>query len=56
MGKVRWFLNSFTFKREWFQDKGNKSLRNINIAHGNTKWKYLACLPKIIDETLVSLN
>ena len=40
------FLNGFAFKSEWFQNDGVKLLRNINIAHGNTKWEERVCIPE----------
>jgi type I restriction enzyme S subunit len=48
LGDVHRFLNGFAFKSEWFQDKGTKLLRNINIAHGETKWRETACIPKVM--------
>lgn len=44
------FLNGFAFKSEWFQDTGTKLLRNINIAHGQTKWLETAFVPKEMAE------
>jgi type I restriction enzyme S subunit len=46
LGDVYRFLNGFAFKSEWFQEKGIKLLRNINIAHGETKWRETACIAK----------
>lgn len=46
LGDVYRFLNGFAFKSEWFQEQGTKLLRNINIAHGETKWLETACIPK----------
>ncbi|OUS69508.1 hypothetical protein B5G52_16555 [Pseudoalteromonas sp. A601] len=44
LGDIYRFLNGFAFKSEWFQEQGIKLLRNINIAHGDTKWYEKACL------------
>jgi type I restriction enzyme S subunit len=46
LGDVYRFLNGFAFKSEWFQEQGTKLLRNINIAHGETKWLETACIHK----------
>ena len=50
LGDVYRFLNGFAFKSEWFQEQGTKLLRNINIAHGETKWLETACIPKKMAE------
>ncbi|MFQ1620346.1 restriction endonuclease subunit S [Aeromonas veronii] len=46
LGSLYSFLNGFAFKSEWFQNDGVKLLRNINIAHGNTKWEEQVCIPE----------
>jgi type I restriction enzyme S subunit len=46
LGSLYSFLNGFAFKSEWFQNYGVKLLRNINIAHGNTKWEERVCIPE----------
>ncbi|HHW4401110.1 TPA: restriction endonuclease subunit S [Aeromonas hydrophila] len=46
LGSLYSFLNGFAFKSEWFQNDGVKLLRNINIAHGNTKWEERVCIPE----------
>jgi type I restriction enzyme S subunit len=38
LGETYRFINGYAFKSEWFQNSGVKLLRNINIAHGETKW------------------
>lgn len=45
LGTLYSFLNGFAFKSEWFQPDGIKLLRNINIAHSETKWGDQACIP-----------
>ncbi len=45
LGTLYSFLNGFAFKSEWFQPEGIKLLRNINIAHSETKWGDQACIP-----------
>ncbi len=44
LGALYSFLNGFAFKSEWFQQDGVKLLRNINIAHGETKWNEQVCI------------
>ncbi|WP_027595059.1 restriction endonuclease subunit S [Pseudomonas sp. LAIL14HWK12:I7] len=38
------FLNGYAFKSEWFQQKGIRLLRNINVAHGEVDWEESACI------------
>ncbi|QPG62685.1 restriction endonuclease subunit S [Pseudomonas sp. BIGb0427] len=38
------FLNGYAFKSEWFQHKGIRLLRNINVAHGEVDWEESACI------------
>lgn len=38
------FLNGFAFKSEWFQQKGVRLLRNVNVSHGVVNWKEAACI------------
>lgn len=38
------FLNGYAFKSEWFQQRGIRLLRNINVAHGVVDWKEAACI------------
>jgi type I restriction enzyme S subunit len=45
LGDVYRFLNGYAFKSEWFEPEGIKLLRNINIAHGSTKWQDAAHIP-----------
>jgi type I restriction enzyme S subunit len=40
------FLNGYAFKSEWFQQRGIRLLRNINVAHGVVDWKEAACIPQ----------
>ncbi|WP_277206091.1 restriction endonuclease subunit S [Vibrio misgurnus] len=44
LGSLFSFLNGFAFKSDWFTEQGVKLLRNINIAHSETKWSDLACV------------
>ncbi len=44
LGNLFSFLNGFAFKSEWFNDKGIRLLRNINIAHSETKWADVVCV------------
>jgi type I restriction enzyme S subunit len=45
LGDLYRFLNGFAFKSSWFIESGTKLLRNINIAHSETKWTEVACVP-----------
>ena len=45
LGTLYSFLNGFAFKSEWFQQDGVKLLRNINIAHSETKWSEQVRIP-----------
>ncbi|MCC5049615.1 restriction endonuclease subunit S [Xanthomonas campestris] len=38
------FVNGYAFKSEWFQPKGIRLLRNINVAHGEVDWAEAAYL------------
>lgn len=38
------FMNGYAFKSEWFQQKGIRLLRNINVAHGEVDWEESACI------------
>ncbi|WP_295515950.1 restriction endonuclease subunit S [uncultured Pseudomonas sp.] len=38
------FLNGYAFKSEWFQQRGIRLLRNINVAHGVVDWKEAVCI------------
>ncbi|NQZ06914.1 MAG: restriction endonuclease subunit S [Algicola sp.] len=46
LGSIYRFLNGYAFKSEWFESEGVKVLRNINIAHGTTKWNDTAFVSK----------
>ena len=50
LGDIYRFLNGFAFKSEWFQEKGTKLLRNINIAHSDTKWHETAFISEAMAE------
>ena len=45
LGKIFHFTNGFAFKSEWFSEYGVRLLRNINIAHGETRWTEVVRIP-----------
>lgn len=56
LGALYSFLNGFAFKSEWFQKDGVKLLRNINIAHSETKWNDQECIPDSMASEYVKYN
>lgn len=56
LGELYSFLNGFAFKSQWFQESGVKLLRNINIAHSETRWNEVACIPMVMSQEYERYN